>query len=304
MKQVSILIPAILILMIPMVSFAGVCGDANGSDFVDLLDITYIINYLYKGGPAPACEAVYGGDYCADASNNGILDILDLTFIINYLYKAGPEPRCGCGRMYDNDDNSYETIVVGDRCWMAENLRVTSYRNGEAVLNLVNPGDWSNLSTGAYCEYSNDSTSVPVYGRLYNWFAVNDSRGLAPEGWHVASDAEWKELEIFLGMSQASADSTGWRGTDEGGQLKEAGTAHWLSPNTGGTDESGLRILPGGYRTNGGYYYYLRVYGTFWAATEYDNDLAWLRSLHYTQARITRSLSDKHFGFSVRCVRD
>ena len=112
--------------------------------------------------------------------------------------------------------------------------------------------------------------NVATYGRLYNWYAVADSRNIAPTGWHVPSDAEWKQLEMYLGMSQSEADGLAVRGTTEGGKMKEAGTTHWLNPNTGATNESGFSGLPGGYRGYNGSYYGIGGIADFWSSTEYQ----------------------------------
>jgi len=207
------------------------------------------------------------------------------------------------GTVTDIDGNVYQTVKIGNQWWMSENLKVTHYRNGDAIPNVTDATEWSNLITGAYCNYGNDVNNATTYGRLYNWYAVNDSRNIAPEGWHVSSDAEWKTLEMYLGMSQSEADDIGWRGTDEGGKLKETGTIHWNSPNTGATNENGFSALPGGFRLNGtcdgmGFFAY------FWSSSEYLSDGAWNRNLHYGSSVISRRSGSKQYGFSVRCVRD
>jgi len=148
--------------------------------------------------------------------------------------------------------------------------------------------------------------NVATYGRLYNWYAVDDSRKIAPEGWHVPTDEEWKQLELYLGMSQTDADDQGgWRGTDEGGKLKESGTTHWISPNTGATNESGFSALPGGLRRyNGDYHSSLGIDAYFWPSTESGAGQAWWRGLSCSSPKVYRSFSVKLNGFSVRCVRD
>ena len=150
----------------------------------------------------------------------------------------------------DIDGNTYKTVKIGNQIWMAENLKVTHYRNGDIIPNVTNNFEWAYLSTGAWCVHDNDGSYANTYGYLYNWYAVNDIRNIAPEGWHVPTDEEWKELEMYLGMSQTEADDTGYRGTNEGGKLKEAGTTHWETPNTGATNETGFSALPGGCRSN------------------------------------------------------
>ncbi|MCX6834968.1 MAG: thrombospondin type 3 repeat-containing protein, partial [candidate division Zixibacteria bacterium] len=204
----------------------------------------------------------------------------------------------------DIDGNVYQTVTIGTQVWMAENLKVTHYRNGDAIPIVTDGATWIGLATGAYCNYGNDMNNVATYGRLYNWHAVVDSRNIAPPGWHVASDAEWKQLEMYLGMSQTGADQTGWRGTDEGGKLKETGTTHWLSPNTGATNESGFSGLPGGYRYLGGQYYDVGSHAVFWSSTEASSGFAWCRNLSNAYSGVHRYDGGKEDGFSVRCVKD
>jgi uncharacterized protein (TIGR02145 family) len=197
------------------------------------------------------------------------------------------------GTVTDIDGNIYQTIKIGNQWWMAENLKVTRYRNGEPIPNVTDFSTWSGLSTGAYCNYNNDEANVAVHGRLYNWYAVNDSRNIAPAGWHVPSDAEWQTLVDYLGGDAVA-----------GGKMKEAGTAHWQSPNTGATNESGFTALPSGYRSYYGYFYYLGYYAHFWSSTEYVSTSAWDRHLHYDTSDIYRYYYFKQLGVSVRCVRD
>jgi|GEM_PF-1535238 len=209
------------------------------------------------------------------------------------------------GTVTDIDGNIYQTVTIGTQVWMMENLKVTHYRNGDAIPNVTDNTTWAGLSTGAYCEYNNDANSVATYGRLYNWYSANDSRNIAPAGWHVPTDAEWKELEMYLGMSQAQADASGLRGTDEGGKLKEAGTTHWNPPNTDATNESGFFALPGGYRASGGNFLSMGYYAAFWSSTENGSNYAWNRYVIYNYSQVLRfDYSSKPYGFSVRCVRD
>jgi len=203
------------------------------------------------------------------------------------------------GTVTDIDGNVYQTIKIGDQWWMAENLKVTQYRNSDAIPNVTDNAEWAGLSTGAYC-----GPDVATYGMLYNWFAVDDSRNIAPEGWHVPTDDEWKQLEMYLGMSQAEADATGWRGTDEGGKLKETGTTHWWDPNSGATNESGFTALPGGNRNDGGDFGSMLYDGYFWSSTESSSGYVLWRGLNYSNSGISRTSNSEQFGFSVRCVKD
>jgi len=182
-----------------------------------------------SGGANPTCNDITIGDTMA---------------LVNHLYIAGPVnaplSECLSCTVTDIDGNCYRTVTIGTQVWMAENLKVTHDCNGEAIPNVTDGATWAGLTAGAYCEYNNDVNNVATYGRLNNWYAVADSRNISPAGWHVASDAEWQTLSIFLGGDAIA-----------GGKMKETGTTHWYSPNTGATNESGFSALPGGYRASG-----------------------------------------------------
>lgn len=204
----------------------------------------------------------------------------------------------------DFDGNQYHTIIIGDQEWMMENLKVTHYRNGDPIPHITDSNGWVGTSNGAYCVYGNQPYHADTYGHLYNWFAVNDSRGLAPEGWHVPTDDDIKELEIYLGMSQNQTNSTGWRGSNEGSKL--AGSADlWINgllENDPEFNISGFRLRPGGCRNDNGDFYCLTANGFFWSSSE-SSSSAWSRYLYYPYTTVNRSTMNKHYGFSVRCVR-
>ncbi len=185
------------------------------------------------------------------------------------------------------------TIVIGTQQWMNKNLDVAFYRNGDPIPQVTDPTSWTALTTGAWCYYNNDSTQGNKYGKLYNWFAVKDPRGLAPQGWHVPSDADWTVLETTLGGSSVA-----------GGAMKEAGTLNWTAPNTGGNNNSGFAGLPGGNRDTNGTFYLVGDYGLWWSATESNTTDAWLRYLTAGDGNLNRTTSGKQDGFSVRCLRD
>lgn len=207
----------------------------------------------------------------------------------------------------DIDGNVYQTITIGAQVWMAENLKVTRYRNGDAIPNITDDDSWSFSRNGGYCEYNNDIGNVSTYGRLYNWYAVVDSRNIAPDGWHVPTDEDWKQLEMHLGMSRAEADTTGWRGAaifNVGGKLKDTGTTYWLSPNEGATNESGFTALAGGCRNAGANFNGVGTHAYFWSSTESNSQLAWSRILFYNYRNVNRYNNVKVSGFSIRCVKD
>jgi len=200
-----------------------------------------------------------------------------------------------CGTVTDIESNIYNAVIIGNQVWMAENLKVTKYRDGTAIPTGHTNSDWANLSTGAYAIYNNNaSNEVDTYGNLYNWYAVDDSRNIAPEGWHVPTVAEWTTLISYLGGGQVA-----------GGKLKETGTTHWNSPNEGATNESGFTALPGGYRNyENGNYSFMGKLGYFWSTTDHVSGRAWSRPLHYMGSHISSNSETKGHGFSIRCVRE
>ncbi len=213
----------------------------------------------------------------------------------------------GTGTVTDIDGNVYQTIIIGDQEWMAENLKVTHYRNGDPIPHLTNDDDWTGTSSGAYCVYDNDPSHADTYGNHYNWYTVDDSRGLAPEGWHVPSDTEIMELETYLGMSQSQVNSTGWRGTNEGSKLA-SGYDLWDNGALRDDTEfgsSGFDFFPGGDRNyNYGNFYGVGSHGLFWSSTENNTQYAWSRGLDNLDTGVERIYFSKRYGFSVRCVRD
>jgi len=207
----------------------------------------------------------------------------------------------------DADGRNYPIIQIGEQWWMAENLATTKYNDSTAIPLVTGNSAWQALSTPAYCWYNNDETTYKYdYGALYNWYVVdtasNGSKNVCPAGWHVPTDEEWKQLEIYLGMSQTDADTFGERGTIEGGKLKESGTLHWNSPNTAANNETGFTALPGGLRTN--YCLGMSNFGIWWSSTEATSSSVWTRSVIENSGKVRRNEDLKELGISVRCVKD
>lgn len=184
------------------------------------------------------------------------------------------------------------TVTIGTQTWMLKNLEVTKYRNGDAIPQVSNPTAWATLTTGAWCYYENNTSNGPVYGKLYNWYAVNDPRGLAPIGYHIPTDAEWSILTTFLGGEDISG-------------VKMKATAGW-TPFNGitNTNTSGFTGLPGGYRNNNGVFLNIDSYGSWWSASENSTANAWYRYLYYSDSYTYRDDYSKNYGFSVRCLKD
>jgi uncharacterized protein (TIGR02145 family) len=201
------------------------------------------------------------------------------------------------GTLKDINGNAYKTIQIGGKNWMAENLKATKYKNGNPITNITDKTQWASTTTGAYCSYNNDPINDCPYGKLYNWYAVANSNGLCPTGWHVSTDAEWTDLVNDIGGS-----------TNSGNKMKSEGTQYWLSPNQGATNSSGFSGLPGNSRTLNGDFSSSSVrgsFGTWWSSTETETGAeAWDRVLRYDNSNLLRLSGNKAAGFTVRCVED
>jgi len=200
------------------------------------------------------------------------------------------------GSLTDQDGNTYKTVTIGSQTWMAENLRTTKYRNGDNIPEVTDSIAWVNLSTGAYCNYQNTNSleTIATYGRLYNWSTLNDSRNIAPSGWHVPSYNEWLFLSAYLVDSLA------------GIKLKESGSTHWKYFSLfQGTNETGFTALPGGYRW-GHSCHNMGIEGGWWTTTVDSTDLidAYHVTLGYTYPSYGGCNCPKRDGYSVRCVKD
>lgn len=200
--------------------------------------------------------------------------------------------------------SEYESVKIGNQVWMKKNLDVDHYRNGDSITELRNPEDWEKSSNGAWCNYNNDPSYGEIYGKLYNWFAVDDSRGLAPEGWHIPSDAEWKTLELYLGMTQIEADGIDWRGTNQGSKLKELGIINWDNQDSNASIDSAFAAILGGWRYTNGKFNRVGLNCLFWTSSGGCSYQAWFRNLSYSNSNIYRKDSNIFSGLSVRCVKD
>ena len=208
----------------------------------------------------------------------------------------------------DYDGNLYKTVKIGNQVWMAENLHVSHFRNGEPILEAKTDKEWEKAGIEgkpAWCYYDNDPNNGKKYGKLYNWYAIDDTRSLAPEGWHVSNDNELKILEGTVDnkypIGNPFWNNTGYRGFDAGLNLKSI--IGWIEDGNG----SGLydyKTLPSGNRNIDGSFHYLGIYGNFWSSTEFKKNSAWHRLLLHNNDGIFRFNSIKGYGFSIRCLRD
>lgn len=220
--------------------------------------------------------------------NIKVIDNNSCTSISNIILNSTPSNPC--------PDCVAQDIIIGTQTWSKCNLDVTTYRNGDIIPQVTDPSVWTGLTTGAWCYYNNDSVTGDTYGKLYNWYAVNDPRVLAPTGYHVPTDEEWTILTDYLYEPIA------------GGKLKESGLCHWLTPNTGATNETGFTGLPGGQRQeDDGSFTDIGSIGYWWSSSENlsSTTRAWNRSLYFNGEFVgISSFNYKTTGFSVRVIKE
>lgn len=197
------------------------------------------------------------------------------------------------GTVIDIDGNIYDTVMICGQTWLKQNLKVSRYNNGDSIPNDTNNTVWSNLTTGAYCDYNNIPGYSETYGKLYNYYTVVDSRNLCPIGWHEPSDAELTTLENCLGGISVA-----------GGKLKETGTTHWKTPNTGATNSSDLTALPSSFRDINGSFGNIGEQSRWWSTTGSSSSYAYYHGLSYNSNSVSRGNLSRNFGFSVRCLKD
>jgi len=187
-------------------------------------------------------------------------------------------------------NNFTNSVTLSNQTWMNHNLDVVQYSNGDPIPNVQDITQWSKLTTGAYCLYENGTNG---YGMLYNYYAVTDPRGLAPDGWHVPTLDEWETLSVNIGGETVAA-----------GNLKDAGTRHWWSPNTGGNNTIMFTALPGGARWQDGTFGSLGETAFFWTSSEATSTTGNLVWMNYDNPHIYYPAYPKTCGFSVRCVKN
>jgi uncharacterized protein (TIGR02145 family) len=193
----------------------------------------------------------------------------------------------------DGDNNFYHSVMIGSQVWMVGNLKTTKFNDGSPIPYVEDSGPWNNTITSGYCWYGNNETTYKdSYGALYNWYTVNSGK-LCPIGWHVPSDSEWSTLSNFLGGATLS-----------GGKLKEAGSLHWKSPNTGATNETSFSAIPGGNRTNSGLFENAGNYGQWWSTTPGTSNVSYYRYLYFGNSSMVSSFVNQKYGLSVRCIKN
>ncbi|MDA9756232.1 fibrobacter succinogenes major paralogous domain-containing protein [Flavobacteriales bacterium] len=289
----------------------GVCDDVD--DCIGVVDECGVCN-----GPG-ATEVVieditilYDSVYAEQIDTWFVFEVgADTTF----SYQCDPSLSFSCGDPVSYQGYDYETVQIGEQCWFAENLRAENYRNGDVIPTGLSDSEWYDTTSGAVviygeggdCEDESDTIdacdptqSLNEFGRLYNWYAVDDTRGLCLSGWHVPSDEEWMTMEMALGMSEEDANGEGWRGTDQGRQMK---TDYGWSLTINGTNTSGFSALPGGSRNLVGDFKNGGKHGSWWSSSPVDSR-AWNRELGQAFTQVRRHDYSLVLGYSIRCIKD
>jgi uncharacterized protein (TIGR02145 family) len=201
--------------------------------------------------------------------------------------------KCGFENLLDINGNEYKTILIGTQCWMQENLNVSNYRNGAVIPEVLSSSSWVSLKTGGMVYYNNLSEENFVYGKLYNWYAIDNKRGICPKGWDLPTNSDWDLLISNLGGD-----------LNAGGKMKSKGTSYWKSPNLGATNESYFNGLPGGNRNEFGDFNNLGISTFWWSANEFDFNNAWFYNINFNFGQIKKINYSKNFAYSVRCIKN
>ena len=238
----------------------------------------------------------------------GVNDLMQLLSSFGTDCTPAEEPETAefaCGDPINYHGYDYATVQIGEQCWFAENLRNEQYANGDAIPGSFSAAEWIELTVGAQAVYDQDIQNLSSYGRLYNSFAIEDIRGLCPNQWHIPQDGDWIVAELSLGMSEAEANGTYWRGTNQGLQMKSSEND---VPAWNGSNSSGFSALPGGYRDGNSGLFRNDAPSNYWSATTAD-DIGYPEHSYYrwfgnSQTNVYRWIYTKNGGLSVRCVKD
>jgi uncharacterized protein (TIGR02145 family) len=224
---------------------------------------------------------------------------------VTFTTPAIPAFTCGISTVTDVDGNTYNTVPIGNQCWTQSNLKVSKYKNGDSIPTGLSNSAWFSTTAGSYAIYGNNPVNDGLYGKLYNHYAVMDTRGLCPTGWHVSTDSEWNVLVKYLDPNADTVCTPCWQSNTAGGTLKSTATqpslGGWFS-SLGATNSTGFTAVPGGLRFNSGEFSFV-VYSGFWW-TSSQPGLAMRRQLNENGAGINRTYDDRRAGFSVRCLKD
>lgn len=317
MKTETAVLTIFFILSFNVSSFthnASHLGDADCNGIVNVLDVVVTVDYFLALEPDPFCFEN------ADINADGMINVLDLVLMVDIFLNDDP----GTGTVIDIDGNEYQTIILGNQEWMAENLRTSSYATGEAIPPDLSNAAWEETTQGAFAIYPHSSISglnsdeevLEAYGALYNWYAAFDARGICPAGWQVPTDDDWNDLLSYLNDEHGIPNTNTLGGAGNalkscrqvdsplGGECDTSEHPRWNSnASHHGFDQFGFAALPGGYRWTSGSYHYVGLSGFYWSMTESSSTSSWGRYLGNGFGSISQVNYLKNVGFSVRCIK-
>jgi uncharacterized protein (TIGR02145 family) len=298
------------LLSVPYALYANTAGNAFSGNYADLTNKPIIADsisnfaVLLTGNQTVTGNKTFTGTI--SASNQTITNVSDPVTKQDAATKAYVDAlkqqikilednliAAGTYKLPDIDGNQYNVVKINNQVWMKENLKVTHYCNGDSIPNVSDSLVWNILTTGASCDYRNTLANSTIYGKLYNFYTIVDSRNVCPTGWHVPTNDEWTLLTTYLGGESIA-----------GGKLKETGFTHWIAPNTGATNITGYTALPGGFRSSSTTFLGIGEYGAWWSSTAISTSSVWFRGMGNTGSNVGSSIGIKQNGYSVRCLRD
>ncbi len=292
------------LLSVPYALHASTSADSFSGDYQDLENLPDLDNMVLLHNPQSGDMLYYSGENweAIPIGEEGQV----LTIVDGLIQWADPEHDPG-NTVTDIDGNVYQIVEIDGVEWMAENLKVTTYRNGDPIPNVTANSDWAALETGAYAAYNNNIAHVETYGYLYNWYAVDDERELCPEGWRVPSDEEFEDFMNFLDPNGSINDNNASGKIKATGTLGDGEGGLWSPPNTGAVDQYGFSALPAGGRFSNGNFAGMNALTYFWSATPTPSEIlqrAWIWYMSYNSDTFYRNNYSRKEGYSIRCIKD
>ncbi len=292
------------LLSVPYALYATTSADSFSGSYEDLDNLPDLDNFIVLQNPQQGDMLVYSGENWESipiGEEGQVLSVVD--GVIQWADLAHDPGNT----VTDIDGNVYQVVEIDGVEWMAKNLKVITYRNGDPIPNVTANADWAALETGAYVAYNNNPDHIETYGILYNWYAVDDERGLCPQGWRVPSDEELEDFMNFLDPNGSINDNNAAGKIKATGTLGDGEGGLWSPPNTGAIDQYGFSALPAGGRFSNGNFAGMNDLTYFWSATPTPSEIlqrAWIWYMSYNTDTFYRNNYSRKEGYSIRCIKD